>query len=105
MDPCGLSSYQGTHCRCEILLQCSVKIRAGVDLRVLARAPTGLVEVGEIGVECRHVGDRLLIIGVGGGGLVGERREEDFVNHLRHAVEESPLFVGRLALGPLRDGL
>ena len=96
----GLSSYQGTHCRCDVLLQCSLKIRVGVDLRVLACVSTGLVELGQIGVEGRHVGDRLLVIGVGGDGLVGERREEDFVHHFRHAVEKSPLFAGRLALEP-----
>jgi hypothetical protein len=97
----GLSSYQGTHCRCDDLLQCSLKIRAGVDLRVLARVPTGLVELSQIGVKGRHVGDRLLVIGVGGDGLVCERREENFVHHLRHVVEKSPLLVGRLALAPV----
>ena len=97
----GLSSYQGTHCRCDDLLQCSLKIRVGVDLRVLACVSTGLVELGQIGVEGRHVGDRLLVIGVGGAGLFFERREENLVHHLRHVVEKASLLAGRLALAPV----
>ena len=101
MSQVGLSSYQGTHCRCDDLLQCSLKIRVGVDLRVLACVPTGLVELGQIGVEGRHVGDRLLVVGVGRTGLFFERREENFVHHLRHVVEKSPFLAGRLALAPV----
>ena len=62
----GLSSYHETHCRCGDLIQCSLKIRVGVGLRVASRLTAGLMKVGHKSLELGSVGDWvLLVVGVG----------------------------------------
>ena len=62
----GLSSYHETHCRCSGLIQCSLKIRVGVGLRVATRLTAGLMNVGHKSLELGLVGDWVLpIVGVG----------------------------------------
>ena len=63
----GMSSYHEAYCICGDLIQCSLKIRVGVGLRIATRLTAGLVKVGHKSLKLGLAGDWVVVVVIGVG--------------------------------------